>query len=32
MKELGMYLVFLAIIIAALAAVVYGIETGWFGG
>jgi hypothetical protein len=32
MKEFGMYLVFLAIIIAVLAAVVYGIEAGWFGG
>jgi hypothetical protein len=32
MKELGMYLVFLAIIIGALATIVYGIESGWFGG
>lgn len=32
MKEFGMYMVFLALIIAALATIVFGLENGWFGG
>ncbi len=32
MKELGGYLFFLALFIALMALLVYGIEGGWFGG